>query len=226
MSEPLLIASDLRKQFKVPKPFDVLQGVNLTVHAGETIALVGSSGSGKTTLLSILASLDRATSGTVTILGKPIEKWDLSILRNQILGFVFQQYHLLEECSVLENVLMPAYIARKSTQKNSEAYLLAIELLGKIGMAEQKYFPVKQLSGGEQQRVAIARALCNNPSILFADEPSGNLDDKNASAIYDLLLSFCKSMNKALVIVTHDMSLANLCSRILYIESGKLLERK
>ena len=121
---------------------------------------------------------------------------------------------------------MPAYIARKSTQKNSEAYLSAIELLQKIGMAEQKYFPVKQLSGGEQQRVAIARALCNNPSILFADEPSGNLDDTNAGVIYNLLLSFCKSMNKALVIVTHDMSLASLCSRILYIESGKLIERK
>lgn len=226
MSEPLLIAKNLRKKFDRPKPREVLQGVNLSVHAGETIALVGSSGSGKTTLLSILASLDRATSGTVTILGKPIEKWDLSILRNQILGFVFQQYHLLEECSVLENILMPAYIGRKSTQKNSEAYLSAIELLHKIGMSEQKYFPVKQLSGGEQQRVAIARALSNNPSIVFADEPSGNLDEKNAGAIYDLLLSFCKSMNKALVIVTHDMSLASRCSRILHIESGKLTERK
>lgn len=226
MLEPLLIANDLRKKFERPKPFEILQGVNLTVYAGETIALVGSSGSGKTTLLSILASLDRATSGRITILGKPLEKWDLSILRNQIFGFVFQQYHLLEECSVLENILMPAYIGRKSTQQNSEAYLSAIELLQKIGMGEQKCFPVKQLSGGEQQRVAIARALCNNPSILFADEPSGNLDEKNARAIYDLLLSFCKSMNKALVIVTHDMELANLCSRILYIESGKLIERK
>lgn len=226
MPQPLLIADDLRKKFEKPRPLEILQGVNLTVHAGETIALVGSSGSGKTTLLSILASLDRATSGSLAILGKPIEKWDLSILRNQILGFVFQQYHLLEECTVLENVLMPAYIARKSTQENSEAYLSAIKLLEKMGMAEQKYFPVKQLSGGEQQRVAIARALCNNPSILFADEPSGNLDERSASTIYDLLLSFCKSMNKALVIVTHDMSLASRCNRILYIQSGKLIERK
>lgn len=226
MQEPLLIARNIWKRFEFPKPFDVLQGVDLILRESETVAIVGPSGCGKSTLLSILAVLDRATSGTVTIMGKPVEKWDLSLLRNQILGFVFQQYHLLEDYSVLENILMPAYIGRQSIAKNSKAYFSAIHLLERIGMIDQKDFPVKQLSGGEQQRVAIARALCNNPSILFADEPSGNLDERNSAIIYELLFSFCKSMNKALIMVTHDSNLAASCDRVLSIKSGKLCSEK
>lgn len=226
MQEPLLAAKNLWKRFERPKSFDVLQGIDLTVYKGETVALVGPSGSGKSTLLSLLAALDRPTSGSVMIMGKSVEQWNVSILRNQIFGFVFQQYHLLEEYSVLENILMPAYIGRQSIAKNSKAYLFANGLLEKIGMLDQKHFPVKQLSGGEQQRVAIARALSNNPSILFADEPSGNLDEKNSAIIYELLFSFCTSMNKSLIIVTHDRNLAALCDRVLYLESGKLSTAK
>lgn len=226
MQEPLLIAKNIWKRFEFPKPLDVLQGIDLILYERETVAIVGPSGCGKSTLLSIVAALDRASSGAVIIMGKPVEKWNLSILRNQILGFIFQQYHLLEDYSVLENILMPAYIGRQSIAKNSAAYLSAMHLLQKTGMLDQKDSPVKQLSGGEQQRVAIARALCNNPSILFADEPSGNLDEKNSAIIYELLFSFCRSMNKALIIVTHDKRLASLCDRVLYIESGKLCSEK
>lgn len=222
MQEPLLVATNIWKRFQHPKPWDVLQGIDITVHKGETVALVGPSGSGKSTLISILATLDQPSSGEITILGKPVKKWELSLLRNQIFGFVFQQYHLLEEYSVLENILMPAYINRQSITEKSKAYLFAIRLLERIGMLDQKDFPVKQLSGGEQQRVAIARALCNNPSLIFADEPSGNLDERNAAIIYELLFSFCASMNKALIVVTHDRELAALCNRVLYLESGKL----
>lgn len=226
MQEPLLIATNIWKRFQFPKPVDLLQGIDLILRERERVAIVGPSGCGKSTLLSILAALDRASSGTVTIMGKSVEKWDLSLLRNQILGFVFQQYHLLEDYSVLENILMPAYIGRQSIAKNSRAYFSAMDLLERIGMVDQKHFPVKQLSGGEQQRVAIARALCNNPSILFADEPSGNLDEKNSAIIYELLFSFCRSMNKALIIVTHDSKVAASCDRVLCIESGKLCSEK
>lgn len=222
MQEPLLVATNIWKRFQRPKPWDVLQGIDISVHKGETVALVGPSGSGKSTLLSILATLDQPSSGKITILGQPVKKWQLSLLRNQIFGFIFQQYHLLEEYSVLENILMPVYINRESIKENSKAYLFAIRLLKRIGMVNKKNFPVKQLSGGEQQRVAIARALCNNPSLIFADEPSGNLDKKNAVIIHELLFSFCASMNKALIVVTHDRELAALCNRVLYLESGKL----
>lgn len=222
MQEPLLIATNIWKRFQHPRRLDILQGVDVSVHRGETMALVGSSGSGKSTLLSILATLDQPTAGEIRILGKPLKQWKLSTLRNQIFGFVFQQYHLLEEYSVLENILMPAYISRQSMANNHKAHLFAVRLLEKIGMLEHKDSPVQQLSGGEQQRVAIARALCNNPSIVFADEPSGNLDTKNARIIYELLFSFCASMNKALIVVTHDKNLAALCDRVLYLESGKL----
>lgn len=222
MQEPLLVATTLWKRFCYPKPRDLLKGIDITVYKGERVALVGPSGSGKSTLLSILATLDPPSSGEIIFLGKPIKKWDLSFLRNQVFGFVFQQYHLLEEYSVLENILMPAYISRQSITRKSKAYLFAIGLLERIGMLAQKDFPVKQLSGGEQQRIAIARALCNNPSLIFADEPSGNLDKKNAVIIYELLFSFCASMNKAMIVVTHDKELAAMCDRTLYLESGKL----
>lgn len=222
--EILLSAKNLRKTFHNPDPIEILQGIDLDVARGETVAILGRSGQGKSTLLQILGTLENPSSGSLTLAGQPVTPFNKSTIRNQHIAFVFQSFHLLEDYTALENILMPARIARADLSPNSNARARAIQLLDLVGLNERAHFNTKLLSGGEKQRVAIARALCNNPDILFADEPSGNLDKQTSTAIHDLLIGFAKRENKALILVTHDLELAALCDRRLVLDSGHLTE--
>jgi lipoprotein-releasing system ATP-binding protein len=215
--KPILKGSQLYKTFHYPTQISLLNGVDIAIQPGESVAIMGRSGEGKTTLLHILGTLLPQTSGTLEIAGKSTKKDPLSI-RNQHIGFVFQGFHLLEEESAFENVLMPAKIARRSQQFKQRAQ----DLLCQVGLEERSHFNVKQLSGGEKQRVAIARALCNHPDLILADEPTGNLDRQTAQNIHDILFSFVKKEGKALLVVTHDPSLAALCDKTLYLSGGLL----
>lgn len=218
----MLKALSITKKFTYPQNISLLRGIDLTVEKGETVAIMGRSGEGKSTLLHILGTLDSSSSGTLEICGKLATRGNLSLIRNELIGFVFQSFHLLEDYTVIQNVLMPARIARKSTSVMSPAYIQAEKLLYQVGLGHRLHHFGKQISGGEKQRVAIARALCNDPDILFADEPSGNLDRNTAQGIHDLLLSFAKEQKKSLVIVTHDQELAALCDKIYILENGVL----
>lgn len=223
MSNSIIVCHDLSKVYqegKVETP--VLHGVNLSVDKGELLAIVGTSGSGKSTLLHILGALDSPSSGNVlfndknihTLSSKQQAKW-----RNQELGFVYQFHHLLSEFTALENVAMPLLIAGepiKAAQKKAAA------LLERVGLSSRISHRPAELSGGERQRVAIARALINNPSLVLADEPTGNLDAKSAESVYQLLTELNKEMGTAFVVVTHDQQLANKLDRQLYMANGIL----
>ncbi len=200
----------------------VLSDISLDVHQGETVAITGKSGEGKSTLLHILGTLEKATAGTLEICEKEPTSKNVSYLRNSSIGFIFQSFNLLENYTVLENVLMPAKIGRLDTSPKSPAYLRAYELIEEVGLSERANFPAKLLSGGEKQRAAIARAFCNDPEIIFADEPSGNLDHAHSCIIHALLLGSAKKRNKALIIVTHDKELATLCDTTYHLMDGKL----
>ena len=202
----VLQAKDLVKFFYSPSKIQILNKVDLTAHQGETIAIMGRSGEGKSTLLQILGTLDSACSGSLEIAGQAVTSFSKNRIRNQHLSFIFQSFHLLEDCTALENVLMPARIARKTASKE-----YGMQLLEHVGMASRANFNTKLLSGGEKQRVAIARSLCNDPDLILADEPSGNLDRQTATGIHQLLLDFANQKNKTLIIVTHDEELAKLC---------------
>jgi len=218
----ILKATRLRKTFHSPKKTTVLSGVDLQVKRGESVAITGRSGQGKSTLLYILGTLEDPCSGTIEIDGKTVLTQNRSEIRNQHLAFIFQNFHLLEDYTALENVLMPAKIARRNTSKGSEAFRRGCELLETVGLSERLHYHTKLLSGGEKQRVAIARALCNDPDILFADEPSGNLDKQSAKQIHQLLIDFSKRSNKSVVIVTHDPELAGLCDTRYELSNGSL----
>ncbi|HAB98567.1 MAG TPA: ABC transporter ATP-binding protein [Parachlamydiales bacterium] len=213
----ILSAKNLSKTFTSPQPLTVFSDVSLEANLGDTIAICGRSGEGKTTLLHILGTLEPPDRGQLLIAGELATPRKSAELRRRHIGFVFQSYNLLEDFTALDNVLMPSRIARSplSPQKG-------LQLLEEVGLAERASFPVKLLSGGERQRVAIARALCNNPSILLADEPTGNLDRAHAKQIGDILLSCAQSHNKTLILVTHDQELANLCSKRYILQNGKL----
>lgn len=206
-----LKAENIFKSFENGK-LPVLSGINLTVKKGESVAIVGKSGSGKSTLLHILGTLETPSSGSVTLLDG---RWLLSSLRNQKIGFIFQSSNLLDDYTLLENVLLPAQIGRRKI--NPEKALQALE---RVGLKERSHALAKQLSGGEKQRGAIARALFNDPEILFADEPSGNLEKKQSEEIHKLLMESVKG--KSLVLVTHEMDFALLCDKIYLLENGKL----
>lgn len=216
----ILKASNIHKTYDYPAQVTILKGLNLTVHRGETVAIMGRSGQGKSTLLQILGTLEKPCSGQLEIAGQLVNSFNCSKIRNQNIAFIFQSFHLLEDSTALENVLMPAYIGRRSISRGSQAYKRAMELLERVGLSERAHFNTKLLSGGEKQRVAIARALCNNPDILFADEPSGNLDKQTASDIHEILLNFAKEGQKTLIVVTHDHELASLCSTNYTLEYG------
>ncbi|MBV34441.1 MAG: ABC transporter [Rickettsiales bacterium] len=199
----------------------ILSDVSLTVNEQDTVAIVGVSGSGKSTLLSLLAGLDLPTSGEVYLAEEPLHQLDedqRAAVRSQHVGFVFQSFHLLPGLSALENVMLPIELKEKG-----EAKQRATELLEKVGLKERLQHYPNQLSGGEQQRVAIARAFASEPKILFADEPTGNLDSENGDKISDLLFDLNKQLGTTLVLVTHDNRLAERCQRIVRLEGGKVV---
>jgi lipoprotein-releasing system ATP-binding protein len=202
----------------------VLDGVDLQVARGEMVAIVGASGTGKSTLLHLLGALDRPTRGSVFIGGERIEERsdeELSVLRNKRVGFVFQFHHLLREFSALENVMMPLRIAGWEDER---ARGRAAELLSRVGLAGRMTHRPSELSGGEQQRTAVARALAIDPAVLLADEPSGNLDHANSSRLHDLFVELSRDLEIAMVVVTHNRSLALRADRALLLEDGRLTE--
>ena len=202
----------------------VLDGVNLQVARGEMVAIVGASGAGKSTLLHLVGALDRPTRGNVVIDGARADGLDddeLSALRNRRVGFVFQFHHLLREFSALENVMMPLRIAGWELRR-SEAR--AAELLDRVGLSARAKHRPSQMSGGEQQRTAVARALAVDPAILLADEPSGNLDHANSERLHDLFAELSRDLEIAMVVVTHNRSLAARADRVLLLEDGRLVD--
>jgi lipoprotein-releasing system ATP-binding protein len=201
----------------------VLKGVNLEVQEGEIISIVGASGAGKTTLLQILGTLDNADGGELIINNQEISKLSksqLSQFRNLNIGFVFQFHHLLPEFSALENVCLPGYIAKRN-KKEVEAR--AKELLGKLGLADRLHHKPAQLSGGEQQRASVARALINDPKLILADEPSGNLDSANAKELHELFFQLRAETKQTFVIVTHNEELADMADRKVVMKDGVTL---
>jgi lipoprotein-releasing system ATP-binding protein len=226
MTHPVLEARDVQKNFtQGPVTLEVLQGVMLAVEAGERIAIVGASGSGKTTLLQILGGLDRPTRGHVFVDGQDIHELSEDArgrLRNRALGFVYQFHHLLPEFSALENVAMPLLVRRAAV---GEARDKAGEILERVGLGRRLDHRPYQLSGGERQRAAVARALVTEPKIILADEPTGNLDGANAEGVFELMLELNRERGTSLVVVTHDMRLANRMERVFEIEVGRLTER-
>jgi lipoprotein-releasing system ATP-binding protein len=220
--KPILLAKNLSKSFKTPIPTLILKKISLEVFPGETVAITGKSGEGKTTLLHLLGTLESPSAGTLEISGIPAEPSTWSLLRNQKIGFVFQTYNLLEDYTAFDNVLMPAKIGGHATNPGSPAHTRALQLLSEVGLSERIYFPSKLLSGGEKQRVAIARAFENDPDLILADEPSGNLDHAHSRLIYDLLLKAATIRGKALIVVTHDPELAALCGRHYALTNGVL----
>lgn len=219
----ILQARNLNKIFRNPAKVQILKNFDLTVRRGESIAIMGRSGEGKSTLLQILGTLESPCSGSLEIDGQIVSGFNKSRIRNQKLGFIFQSFHLLEDYSALENVLIPARIGRKSVSSNEQAYGRACDLLKHVGLEDRMHFNTKLLSGGEKQRVAIARALCNEPDIILADEPSGNLDKETSRHIHKLLLDLSHYHGKALIIVTHDPELAGMCSLRYNLVNGRLV---
>lgn len=217
----MIHATNLEKTFHHPEKIRLLFNVSLEANLGESIAITGRSGEGKTTLLHILGTLEPFDAGELFIYGEKVTSRNASHLRNKHIGFVFQSFNLLEDFTALENVLMPGRIARSSisTQKG-------LELLDSVGLASKARFPAKLLSGGERQRVAIARALCNDPDILLADEPTGNLDHANSKAVTDLLFDLVTAQGKTLLLVTHSESLAARCQRHYILNAGELCQNK
>jgi predicted ABC-type transport system involved in lysophospholipase L1 biosynthesis ATPase subunit len=217
---PQLIARDLFRSFRIgSRRIEVLRGISMEIAHGESVFLCGASGAGKTTLLYTLAGLERPESGTVEFEGQRLYNgssgWQAR-LRNEKMGFVFQGYFLLPELTALENVSLPAMIGGRSTTETAQESLRA------VGLSERMQHLPAELSGGEQQRVAIARALTNDPDIIFADEPTGNLDSKTGDAIVDLLLGIARERKKTLLVVTHDTRLASRGDRQLHIADGVL----
>jgi lipoprotein-releasing system ATP-binding protein len=219
----LLEAHQIIKNFPGKPPVEVLRGVSLQLMQGEVVSIVGASGAGKSTLLHILGTLDRPTSGRLLINGEEpfaMKEKKLAAFRNTAIGFVFQFHQLLPEFSALENVMIPALIGKR---KENEAKEKGMELLAMLGLADRSHHKPSELSGGEQQRVAVARALINDPAIVFADEPSGNLDTHNARELHELFFALKNKLNKTFVIVTHNLQLSDMADRKLVMKDGMLL---
>ncbi len=220
--EPLLRATGLAQSFKMGATvLEVLRGIDLTVLPGERVFLQGASGAGKTTLLYTLAGLERPKAGEVWLGGESLYKASgnrQAAIRNQRMGYVFQGYCLMPELSALENVLLPAFMASKDREKAARA------LLDRVGLGGRLDHRPTELSGGEQQRVAIARALINDPEVVFADEPTGNLDSVTGGEVMQVLLSIVAERKKTLMVVTHDSHVAELGDRILHLADGRIVD--
>jgi lipoprotein-releasing system ATP-binding protein len=221
----VLRAQGLRKHFREgDTTLHVLNGVELQIERGERVAIVGVSGSGKTTLLQLLGGLDLPSAGSVSIMGREMSSLsdaERGELRNRAVGFVYQFHHLLPEFSALENVAMPLLVRRLPA---AEARAQAAELLGRVGLSERLRHRPAKLSGGERQRAAVARALVTRPSLVLADEPTGNLDGRNAAAVFALMLELNRELGTSLVVVTHDPRLAARMDRVLTLERGILVD--
>lgn len=224
MGEIILQAKNIDKSFSNGKTkLSVLKDFSLDVDVGQIITIMGQSGSGKTTALNILGTLDQADAGELSINGTQIHdmnETELSTIRNRDIGFVFQFHHLLPEFSAIENILMPTWIKGADDRKDS-----ALDLIEKMGLSERKdHFP-SQLSGGERSRVAVARALMNKPKLVLADEPTGNLDEKNANKLIDLLGKINKDFHQAIVLTTHNPKIARIGHKQFFLENGSLSEK-
>jgi lipoprotein-releasing system ATP-binding protein len=216
----MLTATNIVKNYGL---LPVLKGVDIQINKGEIVSIVGSSGAGKSTLLHILGTLDAADEGSIILEGQRIEHLTgrkLAAFRNKNIGFVFQFHHLLPEFTALENVCIPAWIAGT---KKKEVIARATQLLTTLGLESRLENKPQQLSGGEQQRVAVARALINNPSIIMADEPTGNLDSANAKELHELFIDLRNQFNQTFLIVTHNEELAQMSDRILQMKDGKII---
>lgn len=221
MGEVILEARELSKTYTIgERQESVLDTVSITVGGGEFVVISGSSGSGKTTLLSILSGLDRPTSGRVIMAGRDItdlSEDQLAPVRNELTGFVFQAFHLVPSLNALENVMFPAELKRDPAAEEK-----ASSLLKRVGLWNRRHNYPQQLSGGEKQRVAICRALVNNPKIIFADEPTGNLDSENSHAIIELLLELHREHNTTLVMATHSHEVTAQADRVIRLHDGRL----
>ena len=216
----LLVANDIWKQYG---QISVLKGVSMELIKGEVVSIVGASGAGKSTLLYILSSLEKADKGTIYFEGQDmstLSEKQLAAYRNNKIGFVFQFHHLLPEFTALENVSIPGWIAKLPKKQIEER---AMHLLDYMGLADKRNKKPNTLSGGEQQRVAVARALLNNPALIFADEPTGNLDSENAAALHELFIRLKKEFNQSFLIVTHNESLAKMSDRLLHMKDGQII---
>ena len=216
----LLVAKDIWKQYG---PVSVLKGVSMEIEKGEVVSIVGASGAGKSTLLYILSSLEQADKGEIFFNGQQVSglsEKQLATYRNNSIGFVFQFHHLLPEFTAIENVSIPGWIAKQPKKQIEQR---ALELLDYMGLADKKHKKPNTLSGGEQQRVAVARALLNNPALIFADEPTGNLDSENAAALHALFIRLKKEFDQSFLIVTHNEALAKMSDRVLNMKDGQII---
>ena len=226
MNKVVLKCDNVSKSYKDGQlNVNVLNQLRLEVLEGQSVSIIGSSGSGKSTLMHILGGLDKPTSGSVVLMGQDLGQLgqkQLGLLRNQYLGFVYQFHHLLPEFSALENVMMPLLIGK---MKKAEAEQRAVEMLEKAGLKKRIQHRPSELSGGERQRAAIARALVTRPKCLLADEPTGNLDRKNAQNVLDMMLDLKSDLNTSLIVVTHDDELAGRFDRVMLMHDGRLEEQ-
>ena len=217
----MIHAQNIHKSFE---GLEVLKGVSLSINKGEIVSIIGASGAGKSTLLQILGTLTKSDKGSIQIYNQNIQKFnskDLSKFRNQEIGFIFQEHQLLPEFSALENVCLPYWI-KIGSKKDAE--IRAKEILNELGLSDRLYHKPTDLSGGEQQRVAVARALINKPSVIFADEPSGNLDSTNAKKLHELFFELRDRHNQTFVIVTHNRELAKMSDRMLEMKDGLIIQ--
>ena len=219
-TENLLVLEDIRREYVLAgTTYSILQGIDLTINKGEFLALMGPSGSGKSTLLNIIGCLDTPTSGRYILENKDVSKMTVSSLaevRNKHIGFIFQNFNLIPSISVIDNVLLPSFYLGNEDRKKAE------ELLVMVGLKDRINYRPNDLSGGQKQRVAIARSLINNPNLILADEPTGALDSKTGHEIMELILSLNRDQHKTVLMVTHDLNIANMAHKIIELADGKI----